>query len=149
MRVNIHPAGVFRRGVKSLLLVCAFASFSAAGVMPALSQVYIFDLLSTNPQLAKAWNRALPSDLKKVDWIREFGGPTNPLEAREINGKKYFLGWACKAHDCGGNEVSFLLAADGSAAFGAITSSELGIDMRFVGKPSSQIRQLLKTKFSN
>lgn len=149
MQRNLHLQSVLLRLINAALVFSVIVCCVGANVTVASAQVYISDLVSSNPKLMRAWSRVLPNDLRGVDWIGRFGGPTTPVEVKEVGGKKYFLGWACKAHDCGGNEVSFLIAVDGSSAYGAITSSSLGIPLRFVGKPGSQVQRLLKTKFGS
>jgi Inhibitor of vertebrate lysozyme (Ivy) len=63
---------------------------------------------------------------------------------------RFFVGHACKAHDCANNGVSFLIAEDGSKAYGLIRSAEAsgGMDL-FLGSPNEEEKQILRDEFGN
>ena len=54
----------------------------------------------------------------------------------------------CKPHDCGGNEVTFLIAKDGSAAYGLLRSVQLTrSQITPFGNPNPAARKLLEDSF--
>ena len=115
---------------------------------PGSAQTYIFDLLQSEPVILKAWTRIIPKDLRRQKWISRFEGPSTPLDTVRVGRKTFYLGWVCIPHDCGGNGTAFLIATDGSEAHGAVSSTTLGIRLRYLGAPDAEQRELLLSKLS-
>ena len=109
----------------------------------AVAQDYAFDIPKKHPALLSAWRAVTPTKFKTVAWVWNFSGTAGPLEARQIGGKPFLLGWVCKPHDCGDNKMTFLLAKDGSAAYGLVRSPTLG-GATLIGAPPAEILAILK-----
>jgi hypothetical protein len=67
-----------------------------------------------------------------------------PVNGLVISYKKFYLGWVCLPDDCVGNRTVFLIAQDGSEAYGMLRSKALGADDVFFGAPSAENRERLK-----
>lgn len=146
-RSSIYNLPVIRftlRHAASILLAAVFWFTSTA----ASAQTYIFDLLKSDPAILKAWTRVIPKDLRPQKWITRFEGPSTPLDTVRVAGKTFYLGWVCIPHNCGGNGTAFLIAVDGSEAHGAVSSTELGIRLRYLGAPDAEQRELLLSRLS-
>jgi inhibitor of lysozyme (Ivy) len=67
-----------------------------------------------------------------------------PVDSLVISYKKFYLGWVCWPQDCVGNRTVFLIAQDGSEAYGMLRSKALKADDVFFGGPSNDFRERLK-----
>src|SRR5580765_5266472 len=88
-------------------------------------QPYLFDLLKQKPYHA-AWNAMLKGEKKVDPWIITFGktydGVSDQIKSVTVDGAADTLGWVCKPHDCGGNELYLLFAPGGTAAWGMLVT---------------------------
>ena len=122
-------------------IVAGALLLAAAGAAQAGD--YAFDIPRKYPALLSAWRAAAPAKFKTTVWVWNFSGTAGPLEERRIGGKPFLLGWVCKPHDCGDNKMTFLLAKDGSAAYGLVTSPALG-GATLIGAPPAEALAILK-----
>jgi hypothetical protein len=98
--------------IRPLLVIALLLCGAPAHAADAPAGPYLFDLLKQKPYLA-AWNAMLagagvPAWVK--NYAKTFDGPSSPSKGVPIQGKVYTLGWVCKAHDCGDNQLHVLFA---------------------------------------
>ena len=99
---------------------------------------YIFDILERNPSILHAWERIVPSRYANERWVKELELSAGPVHQIIINQKPFYVDFGCKPHWCsvdGGNYLVFLLAVDGSEAYGMLTSQSLNAINLFFGNP--------------
>jgi hypothetical protein len=118
-------------------LVCVLSSPSLA------DEPYLYDLLKQKPYHA-AWDAMLKGE-KKVDrWILTFGktydGVTDKVKTVAVDGQNDALGWVCKPHDCGGNQLYVLFAPDAKEAWGMLVTDKA---TRWLGAPSDSVKAAL------
>jgi len=118
-------------------VTCLFATASPA------DQPYLFDLLKQKPYQT-AWEAMFKGE-KKVDaWIVTFGktydGVTDRIKTLAVDGQSDTLGWVCKPHDCGGNQLYVLFAPGASAAWGMLVTDKAA---RWFGTPSDSVKAAL------
>ena len=118
------------------------------GQAAATAEDYAFDLRKTHPAAFSAWARIVPATYRKNDWVSKLDGTTGPMEQVTMRGRVFFYGLVCQPHDCAGNDVAFLAAEDGSAAYGLLSSDNLGVKQRLLGAPDAEARQLLAAKLA-
>src|SRR5262249_31262964 len=97
------------------------------GGLAKADQPYLYDLLKQKPYRA-AWNAMLRGE-KKVDaWIVTFGktydGVSDQIKSLTVDGQDDKLGWVCKPHDCGGNQLYVLFTPDAGAAWGLLVTDK-------------------------
>jgi len=113
---------------RSALDACARALF-ASGVLfsagAAAAQDYPFTLAKTHPRAMAAWRAILPAAYQKVAWVARFEVTAGLMERIRLDGRTFIVGSVCKPHDCGFNQVAFLIAADGSSASGLARTQAL------------------------
>jgi hypothetical protein len=114
----------------------------------ALSEEYSFDLKTKHPAALAGWMKIVPTTYRKTAWIDRLDGTTPPMDEVTMKGRPFFYGSVCQPHDCGGNNVAFLIAEDGSAAYGMLSSDNLGVKERIFGAPDAEARQLLTAKLA-
>ncbi len=104
--------------------------------------LYLFDLLKQPPYLA-AWNGKLDG-ATVPGWVESyastFDGPSSPSKAVTVGGQAYTLGWMCKKHDCGDNQLNVLFAPGGTQAWGLLTASG---QQQWLGNPDAAIQQAI------
>jgi hypothetical protein len=125
-----------------LLATCLSAGAASA------DQPYLFDLLKQKAYHA-AWDAMFKGE-KKVDaWIVTFGktydGVTDQTKPLVVDSQADTLGWLCKPHDCGGNQLYVLFGPGALAAWGMLVTDK---GPRWFGRPSDSIKAAL-TKASN
>ena len=118
-------------------LVCVLSSASLA------DEPYLYDLLKQKPYHA-AWDAMLKGE-KKVDrWILTFGktydGVTDKVKTVAVDGQNDALGWVCKPHDCGGNQLYVLFAPDAKEAWCMLVTDKV---TRWLGAPSVSVKAAL------
>jgi predicted aspartyl protease len=120
-----------------LILTLALLPISAESQDSTL-QGYIFAILQRNPSILHAWERIVPSRYANERWVKELELTAGPVQQIIIKQKPFYLGFGCKPHSCsvdGGNYLVFLLAVDGSEAYGMLTSRSLNAINLFFGSP--------------
>src|SRR5947209_4272393 len=103
-------------------MIATLAVACMIGASTALADDYAFDLGKANGKAMQAFQRLVPARFKRTAWIYRFAGTTSPMQRVTYQGRPFLLGEVCKPHDCAGNEVAFLIAVDGSAAYGLLRS---------------------------
>jgi len=105
------------------------------------------DLWRQRPATFAAWKHVVPKTYRHQQWIvRLFGVTAASVDTVTIQGKRFYYGQVCKAHDCGGNTVTYLIARDGTAAFGLLCSQSLHVRHQFFGKPDDETRRYLRAR---
>ena len=134
-----------RRSLFRLSAACAlFAAFAWA--TPVVAQDYPFDIAKADPAALSAWRAVVPRQYRRQAWIYSFAGVAGPLQRVTMRHKVFYYGSVCIPHDCGGNFVAFLVAADGSEAAGLLASQTLGVKHQYFGAPDAEARSLLERK---
>jgi Inhibitor of vertebrate lysozyme (Ivy) len=128
------------------ILACLTAGMFCQTV--AFAEDYAFDLKKKNPGALAAWMKIVPTSYRKSDSIDRLDGTTTPMDQVTMQGKVFYYGSVCQPHDCAGNNVAFLIAEDGSAAYGMLSSNNFGVKARIFGAPDAEARQLLTEKLS-
>jgi hypothetical protein len=142
------------RHLRAAVLLCASAaSIAAAGSALAQQPSSGSDILLKNARARNAWRRIVPPAYRHADWVYGLFGTSGEVRTLISPGKRYFLGSACKPHDCLNHGVAFLIATDGSRAVGAVLNqtstwtgrgwTTRGARESFFGIPGPQERQLL------
>jgi hypothetical protein len=125
-----------------VLVLAFFPAWMAAFAVWA--QTYPSDVARNNSLAFGAWRRIVPGEYGGAPWIASLDGTGGPLDRVTLREKQFYAGKVCLPHDCGGNFVAFLIAADGSEAFGLIDSRALGVGHRYFGAPDHAARRLLQ-----
>jgi inhibitor of lysozyme (Ivy) len=123
------------------MIAATFACFLATASFA--DQPYLYDLLKEKPYHA-AWDAMLKGE-KKIDrWIVTFGktydGVTDKVKTVAVDGQNDMLGWVCKPHDCGNNQLYLLFAPDAKAAWGMLVTDKT---TRWLGAPGDSVQAAL------
>jgi len=137
---NMSPVRLLATLLLTLAIACAIATNAAF----ALDTYYLLDIKEKNSRVITKWQSTVPGSFSANAWIRYLDGLSPPVDGLVISYKKFYLGWVCWPHDCVGNRIVFLVAQDGSEAYGMLRSKELKADDVFFGTPSADYRQRLK-----
>ena len=137
---NMSPLRLLATLLPTLAIVCAIATNAAH----ALDTYYLLDIKEKNSRVITKWQSTVPGPFSTNAWIRFLDGPSPPVDGLVISYKKFYLGWVCWPHDCVGNRIVFLVAQDGSEAYGMLRSKALNADDVFFGAPSGENRERLK-----
>jgi len=137
---NMSPVRLLATLLLTLAIACAIATNAAF----ALDTYYLLDIKEKNSRVITKWQSTVPGSFSTNAWIRYLDGLSPPVDGLVISYKKFYLGWVCWPHDCVGNRIVFLVAQDGSEAYGMLRSKELKADDVFFGTPSADYRQRLK-----
>jgi len=106
---------------------------------------YPFDMKKKYPKAFAAFQKIVPAKFKKNAWVYSLSGTAGPMSATQCGGKKCLTGSVCQPHDCGGNQLAFVIAEDGSSATGLLRSTNLTQDKDVLfGKPNAAQLALLK-----
>jgi hypothetical protein len=124
----------------TLAIACAIAANAAL----AVDTYYLVDIKAKNSRIFAKWQSIIPGPFSTNAWIRSLDGLYPPVDGLVISYKKFYLGWVCWPDDCVGNRTVFLIAQDGSEAYGMLRSKALKADDVFFGAPSVENRQRLK-----
>ena len=129
----------------ALVLPMLIAPLAAVAEEPEHASI---DLPTKHPAAFRSWQKLLPDNLRQLTWLSLFHGPESPMETLHKGSQPFFLGHVCKTHDCGNNGASFLIAEDGSEAFGLVRSAEAsgGMDL-FLGDPDEEVKKILLDSF--
>lgn len=108
---------------------------------------YIWALRKNYPALIPTWHTILPNQYRNSDidhnWIYNLDGTNSSVKITAINGENFFIGSVCKPHDCGGNNLVFLISINSPKAYGMIISNFFQAG-EFFGTDSQNARSLLK-----
>ena len=129
------------------ILRYAFASLLvSAQTSVARAQSYPIEIARSNSLAFAAWRGIVPPEYSQQPWIASLAGTASPIDRLTVNQKIFYYGKVCIPHDCAGNYTAFLIATDGSEAFGLLVSRTLGAGRRYFGAPSGESRALLERK---
>jgi hypothetical protein len=131
---------LFATILPALAIACAIATNAAL----AIDTYYLLDIKAKNSRIFTKWQSTVPSPFSTNAWVKFLDGLSPPVDGLVISYKKFYLGWVCWPHDCVGNRIVFLIAQDGSEAYGMLRSKELNADDVFFGAPNAENRQRLK-----
>jgi hypothetical protein len=134
---------LFRR-LATILPTLAIACTIATNTALAIDTYYLVDIKAKNSRIIAKWQSIIPGPFSSETWVRSLDGLYPPVDSLVISYKKYYLGWVCWPQDCVGNRTVFLIAQDGSEAYGMLRSKVLKADDVFFGAPSSDFRERLK-----
>jgi hypothetical protein len=132
------------RHLATLLPALAVAGVMTTGTALALDTYYLLDIKEKNSRIFTKWQATVPGPFATNSWIKFLDGLSPPVDGLVISYKKFYLGWVCWPDDCVGNRIVFLIAQDGSEAYGMLRSKALNADDVFFGAPSVENRQRLK-----
>lgn len=121
----------------------------AAGVVVVgharAEQPYFYDVLKQKPYHA-AWSAMFKGEKKIDPWIVTFGktydGVSDQIKTLTIDGQNDTLGWVCKPHDCGSNQLYVLFTPDAGTAWGMLVTDK---GTRWFGKPGDSVKAALTT----
>jgi len=118
-----------------LLLLAPVAASAADEEAP-----YLFDLMGQPAYLA-AWKGMLAGETVPP-WVESFTKTQNatsaPAKSVPVGGQPYTLGWICKPHDCGDNQLYVLFTPEARQAWGLLISP--GDKRTWLGRPDPAIQ---------
>lgn len=76
------------------------------------------------------------------NYAKTFDGPSSPSKTVQVGGQAYLLGYVCKAHDCGDNQLHVLFSPNGSRAWGLLVT---GQQRRWLAKPDAAIQAAIQS----
>ncbi|HZP19271.1 MAG TPA: Ivy family c-type lysozyme inhibitor [Bauldia sp.] len=130
----------FPRMMAAGLIVLAIA----AGPVLA-DDTYLYDTIRL-PAYKAAWNAMLQGEKKLPDWVAKFAktrdATSAPNKTLIVDGQADLLGWICKSHDCGGNEVFVLFTPDASKAWAMLIVADGA--PRYLGNPDATVKAALQ-----
>jgi hypothetical protein len=110
----------------------------------AAGEVYPVDVPKKYPVSFAAYKKILPKAWHNAAWVYKLEGTAEPVRTIDFSGRKFVLGHVCKPHDCADNQLTFLLAVDGSAAYAQANSLDLTQGkVVIVGKPDAEAKKIL------
>ena len=104
---------------------------------------YIFDVPSKMPVAFAKWQAEVPMSLRQTDYIYKLDGTAGPPRAVVADGKPMIFGTICMPHNCGGNELSVLVATDQSEIVGMSISDDSTTPV-IIGDPTDAQTACLK-----
>jgi Inhibitor of vertebrate lysozyme (Ivy) len=121
-----------------LLLVLLLLAPVAAQATDA--ETYLPDLME-QPAYLKAWKAMLAGETVPP-WVDSFTKTQNatsaPAKSIPVGGQPYTLGWICKPHDCGDNQLYVLFTPEARQAWGLLISP--GDKRQWIGRPDPAIQ---------
>jgi Inhibitor of vertebrate lysozyme (Ivy) len=137
---RMFPVRLLATILPTLTIACVIAINAAL----AFNTYYLVDIKAKSSRVIGKWQSTIPGPFATNAWVRSLDGLSPPVDDLVISYKKFYLGWVCWPHDCVGNRVVFLIAQDGSEAYGMLRSKALKADDVFFGAPSAENRERLK-----
>ncbi|HEY9679921.1 MAG TPA: Ivy family c-type lysozyme inhibitor [Drouetiella sp.] len=136
--------------MKSFAVLGLISMFTAASPAVFAAENYPFEIKKANRPALRAYQKIVPPKYMAMPWIYTLEGTSPPMSVTKFNGKDYYYGSVCMPHNCGGNDVVFLIAKDGSSAFGLLRSEDLtkGKEVEF-GAHNDAAKKLLEKQLSN
>jgi hypothetical protein len=135
-----------KRLFRSAALFAATLFTTSLTALPGLAagEVYPADVAKKYPKSFAAYQRIIPAAWRKSAWVYRLEGVAEPVRVIDYSGSKFVLGQVCKPHDCGANQLTFLVAVDGSAAYAQANSFDLTQAKDVVlGKPDAEAKKIL------
>jgi hypothetical protein len=125
-------------------LTCAACSVAAAA-----GQTYLTDAIkdpSYLQSLTSLFNNAGKLPRWTVQVLKTSGDYVGtPVAYSTVDGTRYALFYACKAHDCADNAMELMFAPNGAQAWAALV--EDGKSVTYLGSPSAAQQAALKKAF--
>jgi Inhibitor of vertebrate lysozyme (Ivy) len=137
---RMSPVRLIATILPTLAIACAIDSNAAL----AIDTYYLLDIKAKNSRIFTKWQSTVPDTFSANAWVKFLDGLSPPVDSLVVSYKKFYLGWVCWPHDCVGNRIVFLIAQDGSEAYGMLRSKALKAEDVFFGTPSAENRQRLK-----
>ena len=131
---------------KRLFLSAALFGATLLTALPCLAagEVYPVNVPKKYPLSYAAYKKIIPRAWRNAAWVYRLQGTAGPVRTVDYRGKKFVLGTVCKPHDCAGNQLTFLVAVDGSAAYALANSFDLTKTKDVVvGKPDAEAMKIL------
>ncbi len=132
---------MLRRLALAVLFLAAPAAYAAD------DGPYLFDLLK-QPAYLSAWKAMLAGE-SVPSWVskyaKTFDGPSSPSKTVTVGEEAYTLGWVCKAHDCGDNQLHVLFAPPGKQAWGLLVT---GSNQKWLGHPDAAIQAAITSNMN-
>jgi len=136
------------RRIRVLLLATIMPTLAIAcaiGTNRALAfDTYLADIKAKSSKIIPKWQSIIPGSFSTNAWIKSLDGLSPPIDQLVIAYKRFYLGWVCQPDDCVGSRIVFLIAQDGSEAYGMLRSKTLKADDVFFGAPAAEYREHLK-----
>ena len=125
--------------LSALVIACTLAASAALAF-----DTYVVDIKARNSKIIPKWQSIVPAPFAANAWINSLDGLSPPTDGLILFYKKFHLGWVCWPQDCPGNRVVFLIAQDGSEAYGMLRSKTLKANDVFFGAPSDENKVRLR-----
>src|SRR5205085_11189120 len=132
----MSPVRLLATMVPALAIACAIATNAALAF-----DTYVVDMKARSSKIIPKWQTIIPPPFNANPWIMSLDGLSPPVDNPVIAYKKFYLGWLCWPQDCVGSRVVFLVAQDGSEAYGMLRSKALKADEALFGNPSPESRE--------
>jgi hypothetical protein len=136
---RLSPALLLATMLPVLVIACTIATNAAFAF-----DIYLVDIKKKSSKIIPKWQSIIPTPISTNAWINSLDGLSPPLDRLVISYKRFVLGWVCWPDDCVGNRVVFLIAEDGSEAYGMLRSKTLKANDLFFGDPSGENKERLK-----
>jgi hypothetical protein len=137
---RMSPVRLLATILPTLATACAATTNAAL----AFDTYYLVDIKAKSSRIIAKWQSTIPDPFSTNAWVRSLDGLSPPVDSLVISYKKFYLGWVCWPRDCVENRIVFLIAQDGSEAYGMLRSKALKADDVFFGAPSAGMRERLK-----
>lgn len=126
-----------------LLLLMLLLLGGAAFAAEKTEGPYLFDLMK-QPSYRAAWTGMLAGETVP-EWVESYAktldGPAIPSINIQVDGKPHLLGFVCKPHDCGDNQIYVLFAPDGVRAWGLLLMA--GTQRKWLGSPDQSVQDAI------
>ena len=132
-------AVLFATACLTIAIACTLATGTALAF-----ETYLVDVKAKSSKIIPKWQSIVPGPLSTNAWINSLDGLSPPVDRLVISYKRFVLGWVCWPNDCPGNRVVFLIAEDGSEAYGMLRSKTLKANDVFFGAPSDETKVRLR-----
>jgi len=119
---------------------------AASTIAAAANQIYLTDAIK-NPSYLRSLTGLLKNADKLPIWSRQVLNTSGnyvgtPGAYSTVDGIRYELFYACKAHDCADNAMELMFAPQGAKVWGAIVID--GKSVAYLGAPDAAQRAALK-----
>ena len=111
---------------------------------------YPFQIKKANRAALRAYQKIVPATYMAMPWIYTLEGTSPPMSITKFKGKEFYYGSVCMPHNCGGNNLVFLIAKDASSAYGLLCSESLtkGKEVEF-GIHDNAAKLLMEKQLTN
>jgi hypothetical protein len=95
----------------------------------------------------QVWESIVPPKYAQEPWISKLDGTADQVYRVNIDHAPFYIGDVCKPNECAGNDVVFLIAVDGSEAYGMLLSEDLNESATF-GSPNVERQEVMIKKMA-